>query len=173
MERSYTISVFTENRPGVLHRITANLTRRKINIDSLSVSESEEKSISRCTIVVRTTPELINTIVKQIDRTVEVVAAYVSENEQLIYCEVALMRVSAASTAQRLQIEELAHRYGATVAYISDAGIVLEKSGTEDEIQALYGLFEPFGVNEFVRSGRIAIRKTPRKEQALFEEEQS
>lgn len=169
MERMYTISVFTENSPGVLHRLTSCLTRRKVNIESLTVSETETKGVSRFTIVVNTDPELVMKIVKQIDRIIEVVEAFVSENQQLIYREIAFIKVDIVDAEKRLQVEELAHRYGAHVTYATEGAIVVEKTGTEDEIDSLYRLLEPFRISEFVRSGRIAIRKTPRSEEDLLE----
>lgn len=171
MVRTYTISAFTENSPGVLLRINTLLTRRRINIESLTVSETEKKGISRFTIVVNTTPSLIRKIVKQIDRIIEVVDAFVSENPSLIFQEIAFFRVETETPQRRMEIEELAHRYGAMVTYASDSGLVLEKAGTEDQINSLYLLLEPFGMKEFVRSGRIAIRKTMRKGKELFEED--
>lgn len=160
MERLYTISAYTENHPGVLHRLTATLTRRKINIESLTVSESEHRGISRFTIVVRTTPDFISKIVKQIDRIIEVVHAFVSEDNDLICREIALIRVAAEDKDKRPEIEELAHRHGAVVTYANDKSLIVEKTGEEDEINSLYILLEPFGIREFIRSGRIALRKS-------------
>ncbi|HQH27142.1 MAG TPA: acetolactate synthase small subunit [Oligoflexia bacterium] len=175
MVRKYTITAFTENSPGVLHRINTLLTRRKVNIESLTVSETEKKGISRFTIVVKTDPHLINKVVKQIDRVIEVVEVFVSENRQLIYKEIAFVRVATGTAQRRVEVEEHAHRYGAHVAYVTDHDLLIEKTGTEDEINSLYLLLEPFGITEFVRSGRIAVRKTiarKHKDPAAEEEEE-
>ncbi len=160
MERLYTISAYTENHPGVLHRLTATLTRRKINIESLTVSETEHRGISRFTIVVRTTPSLISKIVKQIDRIIEVVHAFVSEDNDLIFREIGLIRVAADDKNKRPEIEELAHRHGAVVTYATDSSLIVEKTGEEDDINSLFLLLEPYGIREFIRSGRIALRKS-------------
>lgn len=158
MERLYTITAFTDNSPGVLHRLTTTLTRRKVNIESLTVSETETKGVSRFTIVVKVTPELISKITKQIDRIIEVRKAYFSENEELIFQEIAFIRVSG-STEKRHEIEELAHRYNAAIAYATKSCLIVEKAGSEDDINSLYTLLEPYGISEFTRSGRIAVRK--------------
>ena len=157
MARLYTISAFTENSPGVLHRITVLLTRRKINIESLTVSETERKGISRFTIVVSVNPDLISTIVKQMNRIIEVVDIFVAENNALLFKEIAFYRVSTPTKEKRLEIEEHAHRYGAQVAFAQDKNIVIEKTGTEEEVNSLFHLLEPYGIAEFVRSGRIAV----------------
>lgn len=170
--RKYTITAFTENSPGVLHRINTLLTRRKVNIESLTVSETEKKGISRFTIVVKTNPDLISKVVKQIDRIIEVVEVYVSENRQLIFKEIAFLRVATGTAEKRIEVEEHAHRYGAHVAYATDHDLLVEKTGTEDEVNSLYLLLEPFGITEFIRSGRIAVRKTTRKPKEHEQEEQ-
>lgn len=170
--RNYTISVFTENTPGVLHRISTLLTRRKVNIESLTVSETEKKGISRFTIVVRGDPDLIHQTVKQINRLIEVRDVFLSENRNLIFKEISFIRVKTENPQKRMEVEDLAHRYGAVAIHASDNNILIEKTGTEDEIDSLYLLLEPFGISEFVRSGRIAVLKTARH-RTLFEEETS
>ena len=171
MKRVYTLSAFTENSPGVLHRITAAFTRRKINIESLTVSESEKKGISRFTIVVKTEPDLIEKVAKTINRVIEVVDVYVSENQHLIYKEISFIRVATETPQQRSEIEEFVHRYGGVVRHASDASLVVETTGTEDEINSLCLLLEPFGILEFIRSGRIAICKHPRSAGEMFVED--
>ncbi|MCB0323804.1 MAG: acetolactate synthase small subunit [Bdellovibrionales bacterium] len=168
MERIYTLSAFTENHPGVLHRLTSVLTRRKLNIESLTVSETETKGISRFTIVIRTSPELMKKVTKAIDRTIEVVEVYASENHELLFKEIAFYRVRTEDRSKRPTIEEHAHRYGGVVTYADDNSLVIEKTGSEDDVDSLYRLLEPFGILEFVRSGRIAIRKQARDHCELF-----
>lgn len=159
MAQTYTISIFTENSPGVLHRITVLFTRRKINIESLTVCETEEHGTSRFTIVVVAPKEIVNTIVKQVDRIVEVKKVYASENSELVYKEIAFYKVNAENASKRREIEEHAIRHRAEIIYAEEKSVVIEKTGNEDETVSLFRLFEPFGIAEFVRSGRIAIRK--------------
>lgn len=157
--RNFTISAFTENTPGILHRLTVIFTRRKVNIDSLTVSETERKGISRFTIVINTDEATATKIVKAVNRVIEVREVFASENKDLIYKEIAFVRVKAETPEKRLQIEDHVQRYGASIAYAEPHHLVLEKCGTEDEIDSLVVLLEPFGIKEFVRSGRIAILK--------------
>ena len=162
MSRCYTISAFTENSPGVLHRLTVLFTRRKVNIESLTVSETEKKGISRFTIVVYSERDLVEKIAKQINRIIEVVDVFVSENKDLLYKEIAFFRVQTETPQQRTEIEELAHRHGALVIFAKDNYLVVEKTGAEEQISSLFLLLEPFGIKEFVRSGRIAILSAER-----------
>lgn len=155
----YTISVFSENTPGVLNRITIIFTRRKINIDSLTVSETENKGISRFTIVVTCNEHMKQKLVRAINRTIEVVQVFSSENRDLIFQEIAFYRIKAETPDQRTKLEAIAEKHGARVAYAADEYLVIENAGSEDEIDTLYKMLEGYGILEFIRSGRIAIRK--------------
>lgn len=155
----FTIIAFTENSPGVLQRITDLVTRRKINIESLTVSETERKGISRFTIGVNADHSIMQKIVKQINRVIEVEAVHLCQNKDLIFKEIAFFKVNTTVASKRAELEELAHRYGAPVIHAESDYLVIEKTGEEDDINSLFLLFEPFGIREFIRSGRIAILK--------------
>jgi acetolactate synthase I/III small subunit len=162
MTHAYTVTAFSENSPGILHRISTILTRRKLNIESLTVSETERKGISRFTIVIKTDAKMIEKVVKQISRIIEVSEAYASENEDLLFQEVAFFRVLTPSQKERAELEQHAERFDAPIVFAEQQSMVIQKAGTEDEINSLYVLLEPFGIKEFVRSGRIAILKHSR-----------
>lgn len=159
MESLHTISVFTENSPGVLHRITVLFTRRKLNIESLTVSETERKGISRFTIVIKVDDEVLKKVLKQIERIVEVLEVSAKPNNDLLFAEIAFYRVQATTPDKRSQIEELSRRYNSTIVHLGESSLVIEKTGNEEEVNSLYLLLEPYGIKEFVRSGRIAINK--------------
>ncbi len=168
MKRSYTISAFTENSPGVLHRITVLFTRRKMNIESLTVSETETHGISRFTIVLETTEELIRTIVKQLNRIIEVVDVYAAENRELIYKEIALFKINTDSSEKRKTVEDVSLRHGADIVMASDDYVIVEKTGTEDEIRSLYLIMQPHGIREFLRSGRVAMLRHDRADSSII-----
>ena len=155
----YTISAFTENSPGVLHRLVTTFTKRKVNIESLTVSETERHGISRFTIVVLVDEDLIQTIVKQIQRIIEVKDAFACVNEDLVFKEIAFIRVSACAAADRAKVEEHAERYGARVIHADVDSVIVEATGEADEIKSLYRILEPHGIEEFIQSGRIALCK--------------
>ncbi len=159
MSTRHTISVFTEDSPGVLHRITDLFTRRKINIDSLTVSATEQPGVARFTIVVTADRTILEKITRQIERVIEVRDAFLFEDSELLYKEIAFLKVETAGGEKRIELEELIHRYGGSVMYAETGFLVLEKTGTEDEINSLYTLVEPYGILEFIRSGRIAMLK--------------
>jgi acetolactate synthase I/III small subunit len=155
----YTIIIFTENKPGVLYRIADLFLRRKINIESLTVSEIESKGLSRFTVVVKADPHIIEKVVKQLYRIIEVVKVFEKTDEELIFREIALLKVSTKNAEQREAVEKTALLCQAKVILVGNDFLMLEKSGTEEEITTLYTLVKPFGIKEYVRSGRVALSK--------------
>lgn len=174
MQSNYTLSILSENSPGILHRISTIFTRRGINIESLTVSETERKGISRYTIVIKADKALAEKVTKQMQRIIEVSEVFLCENKDLIYKEIAFIKVACVGDHQvRLKIEDLAQRYHASVLAAGDHFLVIEKSGREEEIDSLFLLLEPFGILEFIRSGRIALLKEQERaaEKVVAEEE--
>lgn len=162
MAQNFTFTAITENSPGVLHRITGLFTRRKINVESLSVSETEKKGTSRFTIVVKTEKDLAEIVVKQMRRIIEVLDAYVCRDSHLIFREAALIKISVDNPEKRSEIEKLCEKYDAIIAFGDKEHLIIEQTGTDEEVTSLHLLLEPFGVEEFIRSGRIALLKENR-----------
>lgn len=160
---NYTIIIFAENKPGVLYRIADLFLRRKINIDSLTVSETETAGISRFTIVVRVDKSVLEKTVKQLYRIIEVSKVYDMTDEDLIVKETALIKVSAKNPEIRRQISDTVNMFHANIASVGADSLTVEKTGTEEEINSLYQLLKSFGIKEFVRSGRIAVMKEEKK----------
>ena len=94
MKQEYTITVYTENQIGLLNRIAIMFSRRKINIESLNSSPSEIEGIHRFTIVITETEEVVRKLVRQIEKQVEVLKAYYNTNEEIVWQELALYKVS-------------------------------------------------------------------------------
>jgi len=161
MNQEFIISAFTENHIGLLNRITIIFTRRKINIESLTVSESALAGISKFTIVVDTTEDKVSKVVKQIDKLVEVLKAYYHTNDQMIYQEIALYKVPTEALTASNQIESLVRQYNARILEMTPDYTVIEKTGHKDETQALFEELNQFGVLQFIRSGRVAITRSP------------
>lgn len=159
MKKQITISVFTENHSGLLSRVTAVFTRRKINIDSLIASESEVEGIYRFTIVVEIQEEQVKKIVKQLEKQVEVLKAFYHLNEEVVYQEIALYKVPTQVLASGGQAEEIVRNHNARVLAVEAEYVVIEKTGHKAETEALFTELLPFGILEFARSGRVAITK--------------
>lgn len=159
MNKEYTLSIFTENKIGLLQRLTVIFTRRKINIDSLTTSESEVKGVYRFTIVINTTSEQVTKIVKQIEKQIGVLKAFSFKEDEIVYQEIALYKVPTKSLAHGNDVETLIRKHNAHILTVEPEYIIIEKAGHKDETQELFEKLLPFGVLQFARSGRVAVTK--------------
>lgn len=161
MDRLFTISIVSENHPGVLHRITTAFTRRKINVESLCVSETEVKGLSRFTISLKLTESAVKKVVSQLNRIVEVKSVKYFGDGELYIREVALYRIAYDDSAKRDDVIKMAYENNATVVAVDNQYVVISRTSHESDIETLYYLLKPYGVVEFIRSGRIAIEMHP------------
>lgn len=159
MKQQFTISIYTENKVGLLHRVTIIFTRRHINIESINASESEVRGIYRYTIVVFETRENVEKVVKQIEKQVDVFTAFYHTTEEIIHQEIALYKLSTSAISQGLGLESIIRDYHARILSIENDYIVIEKTGHKEETQELFEKLRPYNVLEFVRSGRVAMMK--------------
>ena len=159
MKQEFTITVYTENQIGLLNRIAIIFSRRKINIDSMNTSPSEIEGIHRFTILIDETEEVVRKVCRQIEKQVEVLKAYYNTNEELVWQEMALYKVSTDEVAEKVKVERLLRECGARVVAITKDFTVFETTGHREETDKLIKVLEPFGLIEFVRSARVAIIK--------------
>lgn len=159
MKQQFTISIYTENHIGMLSRVTLIFTRRHVNIESITASESEIPGVHRLTIVVHETREQVRKIVAQIARQVEVVQAFFHPTNEVVYQEIALYKLPTSAISAGLGLETLIRDNHARILSMEAEFIIIEKTGHKKETQKLFELLEPFGILEFVRSGRVAIMK--------------
>ncbi len=158
MERLFTISAFTENRIGMLNRITIIFTRRHINIESITASESEVKDVYRYTIVVKTSLEQVKKVIGQIEKLVEVLKAFVHEDSEIVHQEIALYKIRTEALTNG-DVEKVIRENHARILTVDPQFMVIEKTGHEQDTQLLFDNLKPFGILEFARSGRVAITK--------------
>ncbi|MDR3220097.1 MAG: acetolactate synthase small subunit [Dysgonamonadaceae bacterium] len=160
-KKLYTITIFSENTVGLLNQVTIIFTRRGLNIETLSVSPSAIEGVHKFTITAFAERDDIEKIVKQIDKRVDIVKAFYNTDEDLVFQEIALYKVSTKKLLSLGSIEDIIRRYNARILDMTEVWAVLEKTGHYDETQALFKeLSEKIGVLQFIRSGRIAITKS-------------
>jgi acetolactate synthase-1/3 small subunit len=138
MKQEYIISAYSENHIGLLNRITIIFTRRKVNIESLTVSESALAGISKFTIVVNEEKEKVINIVKQIEKLIEVLKAFYHTNDEMIFQEIALYKVPTQALMDSDQIEKMIRLHNARILEITKEYTVIEKTGHKEETQALF-----------------------------------
>lgn len=158
-KKKYTITVFTEHETGLLARVVSVFTRRHISIESLTTSRSSMPHIHRFTIVVRVTPVMVEKLVAQLEKQIDVVKAFYYEEDEIVYQEIALYKVPTHVFTNSEKVETLIRRHNARVLVIEPEYIVIEKTGHERETEALLKDLQEIGIYEFVRSGRVAIVK--------------
>ena len=158
-KQEYTITVYTENQIGLINRIAIMFSRRKINIESLNTSPSEVEGIHRFTIVINETEEVVRKLCRQLEKQVEILKAYFNTNEEIIWQEMALYKVSTDEIAEKVKVERLLREYGARAVVIRKDYTVFETTGQREETDRLLEVLEPLGLLEFVRSARVAIIK--------------
>ncbi|MBE9491100.1 MAG: acetolactate synthase small subunit [Bacteroidetes bacterium] len=159
----YTISVYTENNLGLLNRIATLFLKRHVNIESLTVSSTEIENVSRFIIVAFITEERVKKIIGQIEKQVDVIKAYYHTNEESIYIQSALFKVKSSLLFDERQIQNIIKKSNSQIVTVSREFFVIEKSGRKEEIDKLYNELAPFGIMQFVRSGRISVTKEEMK----------
>ena len=161
IKNTYTISIYTENNLGLLNRISAIFLKRHISIESLTTSQSEIENIFRFVIVVSITKPSVGRVVKQIEKQIEVIAAFYHSNEETIFLETALYKVKSKSLFNEKNIQKIIKNSQANIVTVSPEYFVIEKTGWRKDTEKLYDELEPYGLLQFVRSGRISVTKEP------------
>jgi len=154
----HTIVALVEDKPGVLNRIASKWRQRGFNIESLAVGHSEIPGLSRMTFTVDGATHDIDQVTSQVFKVVEVVEINDITGEDIVARELALIRVAAADQT-RGAILEIASIFRANVIDVGVDSLIVEITGTEDKIEAMYELLLPYGIKELVRTGRIAMSR--------------
>ncbi len=151
------IAVLVENRPGVLARISSLFRRRGFNIESLSVGTTEREDISRMTIVVKGDERIVEQVVKQLNKLIEVIkVSDVSDNS--VHRELALIKVTATPD-KRAEIIEIANIFRARIVDVSRDSFIIEITGDEEKINAFIDLMRQYGIKEIARTGVISMAR--------------
>jgi len=159
-KKEFTLTIYTENKVGIISRIAIQFSRKKINIESVSGSPSEVSGIFRFTLVINESEEVVRKVCRQLEKQVDILKAYYNTDEEIVWQEQALFKVATSSITEKASVERLLRQYGARAVVIRNDYTVFETSGHSEEIDGLTQALGEFGLIEFVRSGRIAIIKT-------------
>jgi acetolactate synthase-1/3 small subunit len=152
---SRTITALVQDKPGVLARIAGMFRRRGFNIASLAVGHSEQPNLSRMTFVVQGPPNIVEHVAAQLDRLVEVVHVADITDKNLVWRELALIKVSS-TPATRSEILQLAGIFRVNVVDVAAESLTVEITGDQAKIDSLIKLLEQYGLLEVMRTGRVA-----------------
>lgn len=156
--KKHVLSVLVENHSGVLSRVSGLFSRRGYNIDSLSVGETEEPKISRMTIVVNADDYTLEQIKKQLNKLIDVIKIIELKEDNAIYRELALIKISATKQ-NRVEIIEIANIFRAHIVDVANESVVIEATGDQGKISALSNMLMPYGIKEVIRTGLTALER--------------
>lgn len=154
----HTISVLVENKPGVLARIAGLFSGRGYNIDSLSVGETQDKKVSRMTIVAHGDDAVLEQITKQLNKLIDVIKVQDFAKQDYVDRELLLIKVNC-SEKNRSEIMQVADIFRSKIVDVGTNSVSVEVTGTERKVDAFIELMRPFGVKEIVRTGKIAMSR--------------
>lgn len=157
----HTICVLVENHFGVLARVSSLFSARGYNIDSLCVGETENPSVSRMTVVVQGDERVLAQIEKQLKKLVEVIDITDLTQDSHVARELVMVKI-AADGSKRSEIVELANIFRAKVCDMGVDAITIEVTGSAEKVTAFIDMMRPFGIKELVRTGTIAIARSPK-----------
>jgi len=155
---SHTISILVANKPGVLVRIAQVFARRGYNIDSLVVSPAKEGLYSRITITAMGDPEILEQIIKQASKLVDVLHATDHTGENVIEKELALIKV-AIQDQTRTPILQLCDHFKAETVDFTSESLVIQVTGSTEKLDAFVGMLDPYGIIELIRTGKILMAR--------------
>ncbi|MCD6519699.1 MAG: acetolactate synthase small subunit [Anaerolineae bacterium] len=151
-----TLVALMEDKPGVLSHVVNLFRRRNYNIESLTVGHSETPGISRMTVVVYANDAVVEQVMKQLYKLINVVKVSDISDDAAVIRELALIKVHAPSSV-RAEIKQLADIFRAQIVDVSRESMTIEITGTEDKVDSLIEILRPFGIKELTRTGRVAM----------------
>jgi acetolactate synthase-1/3 small subunit len=155
------LAVLVENQPGVLTRVSGLFSRRGYNIDSLAVGQTHDPGVSRMTIVVDGDDQVIEQVVKQLDKLVDVIDVRDITDDEHVDRELVLIKVKAEPEI-RGEIMQIVDIFRARIVDIGQNSLIIECTGDEGKIRAIENSLKPFGIQELVRTGKIAMVRGPK-----------
>jgi acetolactate synthase-1/3 small subunit len=156
--KSHVLAVLVENRAGTLSRVSGLFSRRGFNIDSLTVGETQDPSVSRMTIALRGDEAVLEQIVKQLSKLVDVIAVRELDDDSCLKREILLVKI-AAGEQKRQEIIQIAGIFRGRVIDVSTETITVEATGSREKLEGLLLLLQPYGVLELARTGIVALER--------------
>ncbi|MBD5267636.1 MAG: acetolactate synthase small subunit [Bacteroides sp.] len=172
-EQLFTVAVFSENQVGLLNQISIIFTRRCLNIESLSVSPSSIEGIHKFIITCYSNRPMMERVVQQIEKRIDVLKAYLYTDEEIVYQEVALYKVPTRQLLDDKNVEEIIRNHNARILEITREYVVIEKTGHTEETEALFQELQKYDILQFVRSGRVAVTKDTKEHLSIYLTEQN
>ncbi len=155
---THTISMLVANKPGVLVRVALVFARRAYNIDALVVSPAVNPRYSRMTITAKGDPDTLDQIIKQASKLIDMIHAEEHSDVDATHRELALLKLKATA-ANKSAVAKLAKKFHARIINESKDAIIVEQTGTTEDLDAFEALLKKCGIIEMVRSGKLVMAK--------------
>lgn len=156
----HTLAVLVENRPGVLTHISGLISRRAFNIESICAGYTEEADTTRITLVMDGDDLALEQLIHQLSKLIDVIKICNLTSTESIHRELALIKVKA-SAETRSDIVDIVDIFRAKIVDVNRETMVIELTGEETKIDALCEVLNDHGIIEIVRTGRIALSRSP------------
>ena len=154
----HTVAILVENKPGVLTRVAGLFSRRGFNIESLAVGVTENPDTSRMTVVVSGDDRILEQVMKQLNKLIDVIRVSDIPPEESVNRELALIKVGVDSST-RAEVMQIVDVFRAKIVDVGIKSLVVEVTGDESKISAMEQLLRQFGIKEMVRTGKIAMNR--------------
>ena len=154
----HTIAVLVENHFGVLAHVSGLFSARGFNIDSLAVGETEDPTVSRMTIAAHGDDRVIEQIMKQLNKLIDVIKVQDLTEDDMIERELVLVKVNATASS-RAELMQIVNTFRGKIVDVKPHSVTVEVTGNESKVDAMLELLRPFGLKEVVRTGAIAISR--------------
>ena len=158
-EQSHIIAAIVEHKPGVLYSVSNMFRRRGFNIESITVGPTEQGDLARMTITVNGDEKVIEQVIKQLNKLIDVVKVSRLDPASIVSREMALVKVHTSDARARSDIINYANIFRARVVDVSPETMMVEITGDSDKINAFLDLMKPFGVREMARTGITALSR--------------
>ena len=154
----HVLSIYVENQPGVLVRVAGMFSRREFNIDSLSVGVTQSPDYSRITVVVHGDGNLIEQMIKQLEKMPVVKSVQRLDSETAVTRGMTMIKI-LADEDKRLDVLKLAELFRAHVVDVQSTTLIFEITGNDEKVTAFLRLLKPYGILEVIRTGLIALER--------------
>ena len=157
----HVLAVIVENKPGALTRVSGLFSRRGFNIENIAVGETMTPGVSRMTITVDGNETVIEQVVKQLHKLINVIKVSNLTNEPSVMRELMLLKVTAEA-GNRSDIQQIVETFRGKVVDVAPDSMIIEVTGNDDKLEAIKLLLQHFGIREIVRTGKIALLRGSR-----------
>lgn len=157
MENKHVLTALVEHKPGVLQRIASMFTRRRFNIESITVGETDNPGIARMTVITRGDDKVLEQILKQMNKLADVIKVTDLERGNSVTRELCLVKINTPDEKHRLQVMQYSDVFRASIVDINPKSLTVEVTGDPNKIDAFIDLAKSFGIKEIARTGVTAL----------------